>query len=309
MTTLPSSWATQEPHALLWYEQVINAAVSIGCVAYGLHIAVFATCSYYLITAKRFSWFYQIYITILFILASTNIACNVRFSELSWIDERNYPGGEAHKVHLEQDNLPVHIVGDAAANTITLMVDVLLIYRCYIIWASWKIVVLPSMMLVASTTMSILRTIAAAQPAGSIFAASAVRFGLPYWALSMTLNMLVTITIVTRLVLARRAFQASAGQGYRDTYSGISAMLVESALPYAIVSLILIILYARGNTAEILFVPLLPHIQCIAPELIIIRVRRGRAWTKETSQSLSTLRFDQQGDHSGTAIETTGLKR
>lgn len=30
---------------------------------------------------------------ILFVLATTNIACNINFNEHMWIDERNYPGG------------------------------------------------------------------------------------------------------------------------------------------------------------------------------------------------------------------------
>ncbi|PPQ93529.1 hypothetical protein CVT25_005361 [Psilocybe cyanescens] len=280
---LPASWSTDEPHALLWFEQAINAGVSIGCLySPGIHIAVFATCTYYLIKEKKFSWFYQVYITVLFILASTNIACNVRFSELSWIDERNFPGGPSAFIELE-DNLPVHIIGDAAANAITLM-----IYRCYIICqGKWYIVIVPILALVASTVLSILRTISAAQPASSLFAQNSVRFGLPYWALSMSLNMLVTSIIVTRLWMARRSFKSALDHEQLSMYTGIAAMLIESALPYSVVSLILIILYGKGNTAEILFIPLLPHVQCIAPELIIIRVRMGQAWSRTTLSAAS----------------------
>lgn len=109
-------------------------------------MAVFATCIYYLVKSKSFSWLYQIYIAVLFILASTNIACNIRFSELSWVDERNFPGGVffphlyVERARLKssvsqgpgafielEDNLPVHIIGDAAANAVTLMVDSLLV--------------------------------------------------------------------------------------------------------------------------------------------------------------------------------------
>ena len=109
--------------------------------------------------------------------------------------------------------------------------------------------------------MSILRTIAAAQPASSLFSHNAVRFGLPYWALSMSLNILVTTMIVVRLWMARQSIKSVVDREQLSTYTGVSAMLVESALPYAVISLILIILYGRGNTAEILFIPLLPHVQ------------------------------------------------
>ncbi|KAF9553477.1 hypothetical protein CPC08DRAFT_645613, partial [Agrocybe pediades] len=262
-------------------------------ITIGIHATIFAICTYHIIKAKKISWPAQIYITILFILASANTSININDMQLAWIDDRNYPGGPG--LFLASENIldvKPDTGGDAAANVITLMVDSLLIYRCYIIWgSSWKVVIIPSMALIASTVMSVLRTIAASQPASSLFAQRAVRFGLPYWSLSLSLNMLVTLLIITRLWLARRQVAGFSEPEQLSIYTGIAAMLVESALPY----LILLILYGKGNTAETLFLPLLVHVQCITPQLIIIRVRRGRGWSKGTvgqrSSPLSEIKF------------------
>jgi len=251
-------------------------------MSFGVHIAVFFTCSYYLWKSKRTALFYQAYIFLLFALAAINIACNINYVELTWIDERNYPGGPAAFIQ-QQEALPVHTLGDAAANAITLLVDGLMIYRLYVVWNSnWYITIIPLMMLITSITLAILRTIAAAQPLSSLWAASAERFGLPYWAISMTLNVVVTVLIIGRLFWARKQLRETMGPSYGTMYTGVAAMLIESAVPYAIISFILIVLYGIGNTANVLFVPLYCQVQCISPELILLRVYRGHGWTKDT---------------------------
>ena len=77
----------------------------------------------------------------------------------------------------------------------------------------------------------------------------------------MTLNMLVTTIIIARLLLARRKIRSIMGDRHGREYTSVAAMLVESALPTALISLVLIALYAQGNTAMTLFFPLLPQVQ------------------------------------------------
>ena len=85
----------------------------------------------------------------------------------------------------------------------------------------------------------------------------------------MTLNMLVTTIIIARLLLARRKIRSIMGDTHGREYTSVAAMLVESALPTALISLVLIALYAQGNTAMTLFFPLLPQVQvgfaCVVP--------------------------------------------
>lgn len=91
-------------------------------------------------------------------------------------------------------------------------------------------------------------------------------------------------------------------------------MVLESALPYSTISIVFIILYGLQNTAADLFIPLLLQvavrsplscfkmaalsdaylIQCIAPELIILRVTRGVALSSEllSEARLSALHSD-----------------
>jgi hypothetical protein len=110
-----------------------------------------------------------------------------------------------------------------------------------------------------------MRTTAAAELQSSLWASKAKRFGLPYWALLIFLNVAITVSIVTKLYLTRKKLRETMGSGYGKTYTGVAAMLVESAAPYAVISIILIVLYGFGDTAMNLFIPVYCQVQVSNP--------------------------------------------
>ncbi|GBE89273.1 hypothetical protein SCP_1502810 [Sparassis crispa] len=301
---MTNPYATDEPAPDLWFEQTNLAAVFIGCVAYGVHIVVYFACVYYLILEKKKNnWKWLAFVTMLFVLASINICINMHFSELAWIDDRNYPGGPLAFL-MQQQALPINTLGNSATLVSTFLADGSLLYRVHVIWRRWYIVVIPTLMWLASTILSILTTVQAAQPASSLWASATLNFSIAYWSMSMSLNILLTILLITRLFwMRRKIINTPLGKKYGKTYTGIATMLLESALPYGLVSLVFIILYGLGNTAENLFIPLASQIACIAPELVILRVSLGRAWSNETvtEANLSALRFRDETGRSTTA--------
>ncbi len=145
---MPSQYAPDEPSALLWFEQVNYVAIIICAVAYGtyeacpesvpvylpagallpgIHICVFFTCVYYLIREQKKSnikWL--VYVSVLFICGTCNLAFNARFNQLAWIDERNYPGGPLAFL-LEQQSLPIETAGNALAFFTTFLTNGLLV--------------------------------------------------------------------------------------------------------------------------------------------------------------------------------------
>lgn len=309
MAGMNASWATIESPEMLWFEQAAHAGTYVGAAAFGIHATIFSIAAYYILKAK-FSirgTLWLVYLVVLLILGAINLSCNINFNELTWIDERNYPGGPLGFIN-EQQALPVNSLGNAAANAITLLVDSLIIYRCYVVWNTWIVIVVPSLMLLAAIIMAIFRTTAAAQPSASLLAATAVKFGIPYWSLSMALNMIVTILIVGRLWFARKRIQEVMGKGHGQMYTGVAAMVIESAAPYAISSFILIILYGLKDTGFVLLIPTFCQVQCISTALIIARVNSGRAWSTSTmtnkpSIPMSAIRFNTDSESPSTRNE------
>ena len=146
----------------------------------------------------------------------------------------------------------------------------------------------------------ILLTLQASHPKSSLFTKNTLVFSLPYFALSMSLNVLLTVLLIWRLIYMRHQLKKSLGSDHTRLYTTLATMILESALPYGLISFIFIVLYGTKNTAADLFIPLLVQVEvshcprskrlltsitnlkCISPMIIILRVARGQAWDNKT---------------------------
>lgn len=123
------------------------------------------------------------------------------------------------------------------------------------------------------------------QPQANLWTKTTLNFGIPYWSISAGLNILVTSLIVARLYFIRRKTRAVLSSSHSRTYTSIAAMLVESAALYSTVALIFIITYARNSMVQNLMLPLLGQVQAISPLLIMWRVARGQAISRNSLPS------------------------
>jgi hypothetical protein len=135
---------------------------------------------------------------------------------------------------------------------------------------------------------------------------STVDFGLPYFTISVSLNVPLTVMISIRLILHSRNIRGGMGArtGVSSLYRTIVTMLIESSALYAITSLLFIGPYVAHNYASDIFLPVLAQVQVgffilpvgrsqsdpgrskvIAPLLTIRRVATRNALTNTTITS------------------------
>ena len=89
-----------------------------------------------------------------------------------------------------------------------------------------------------------------------------VWFGLPYFSISLSLNVLLTLMIVVRLILHTRSIRTSTGKGgINGLYMVIVTMLIESSALYAVSSLLVLGPSSAGNSAANIFIPILAETQ------------------------------------------------
>lgn len=83
-------------------------------------------------------------------------------------------------------------------------------------------------------------------------------FGLPYFAISVSLNILLTFLIVIRLVLHGRDIRATTGAPSRFSglYKTVVTMLIECSALYTVTSLLVL-----GTTTANIFLPILAEAQ------------------------------------------------
>ena len=102
-----------------------------------------------------------------------------------------------------------------------------------------------------------------ARPNDRIWNTVAANFGLPYFSISIALNILLTLMIVIRVVLYMRFIRTAKGAsaGLDGLYKGIVTVLIESSALYAVNSLLFVGPWGAGNHASDIFLPILAQTQ------------------------------------------------
>jgi len=238
------------------------------------------------------------------------IALDLNIISLGYIDGREFPGGNGFLPGpLGYQSVRFSSYPSATFVVIALMfplnqwlADGLLLYRCYVIYSMDKrIIAIPCVAYLTTVGLGILFVYNAVQPLK--FAAVNISIGLVYFAVCLSLNALLTLMIVARLLIhqrnIRKAVRASAG--FSGLYTAVVTMLVESAALYAFTFLLYIGSWASDSAVVYIFSPIISQIEVIAPFLITLRVAERRALTSEmvTSGNIGSIHFTSQGSSTG----------
>ncbi|KAF9047065.1 hypothetical protein BDZ89DRAFT_1108542 [Hymenopellis radicata] len=166
--------------------------------------------------------------------------------------------------------------------------DIIMTWRCWIVCGrSWKIAAFPAFTTVAEFAL-LLTTIGTYASFGALVAAydtlaTESVFSLGYFCLSLITTLYCTIGIISRIVSMSRANNISL-----TSYRGVLEIVVESALIYAVVLVIHVILYfISARWGAYYSYAILTSVTGIAPTLILARVASGHSrsndeWTAPT---------------------------
>jgi len=276
----------------LTFERSLYVGGQITNVLYGIQLVVYCLSCRLLFksesnTARQGANFYVIYGGVLVVLWTIALACNAVFGQKSWIDHRDVEGGPAAYIG-ENISDVYNTVGTTAGVMLNFMGDGLLIYRCYIIWNTWKITVFPIILYLGSLSMSVLLIFESAQPGANFFVGHAVDFGVPYVSLTISLNIIVTALICGRLLSLRREIGKVLGPSHAKMYTSIIAILVESAALFTVFGIVYVIVYARKSQSSFALVQIWGDFCAISPQMIILRIAMGQGWTKNTMGQLTS---------------------
>ncbi|KAL6306350.1 hypothetical protein BKA93DRAFT_729653 [Sparassis latifolia] len=268
-------------------------------ILYGVELVLYVTSMKTLLESRKrhkkasdlfFMWFS----TTLLVLTTIYMAVESVFGEEMWIVNAEFPGGDGAYL-ATYASVWYQTMGTAASFALNLLSDGLLIYRCYVVWNDRRVIVFPGILYIGTLGLGIAQLYASGVPSGDFFAGVAADLGLAYYATTVGLNVIVTSLICGQILFWARRTRVVLGEDAARTYTGVAAILIESALPYTLCGIALLVSYGLNSEISILFLSLYVMSTCIAPQLIILRVTTGRGWTKEkVSQSLSTLSFSSR---------------
>lgn len=257
--------------------------------SWGFHAALFLVAMHTLFTTKG-GWKRQltqiVYVVLLFGSATAYMVCTI-----AWVyQEIIVHASDTLEFYQTHFNTTAPLLGNVFFIITNFLADSLLLWRTWVVWnRRWLVIVPPAVLLAASTAMSMLTVYQIAQPNTPLFTRASVQMILPYFSLSVSLNLILTLMIVTKLLLARRNMHLAVGKDHGKAYVGVAAMVVESAALYSVSSIIFIATFSSNlSTVFSVFLPLQVHMMCISPILIIIRVAKGRAFTQHTVAAASS---------------------
>ena len=129
----------------------------------------------------------------------------------------------------------------------------------------------PNLLCVYILVLSVLTLVQSALPGANLWTHITFSFAVPYWSLSISINILLTLLIVIRLVTIRNRLRAALGVQHAQTYTSLIAVIVESASIYSTLGLIYIVAFARNWNVQNLILPVLgqvmvrivPHHLCL----------------------------------------------
>lgn len=281
-----------------------TAVISVCAAMFGIHLVTgFATL--YVLAHKRHRPHSKKHLTYVFILLVLGFI-NFVFFVVTMRDGMTLISTNLETAYGNPDDIPTFaLTHGVTAVLITVLTELYLVYRCFLIWERcYTVIFIPVLMFLATIALGILNlidppnTFANKQPLWDPTRTSAIfdvvplspfTFPIPviYWALCLALNIGLTVLIVAKLLSRRSIVRRCFGAEHGSTYTGLAAMMVESSLLYSVVAGVgypLLPQNLMGNNN--MFSPLLAQSECIASELIILRFAMGRAWTEETASSL-----------------------
>jgi hypothetical protein len=185
------------------------------------------------------------------------------------------------------------VFGTVSIITADIMGNALWMYRCYVLVSNRWLTVLPAILFFASSVFAIVATAESAMPHASLFTGLSQTMGVTWVSLSVAFNVMVTSLICGRLFISYMELKRMGlASGARERWS-VLAILAESSLPFSVFGIIFASVYGLPTTnpnSQLVsaMADTWVGIVGISPQLIILRVSMGNAWTSKcvTSEAI-----------------------
>ncbi|KAJ7611616.1 hypothetical protein FB45DRAFT_1065664 [Roridomyces roridus] len=284
-------YGPNEDQATIQYERNFIAGDVIAGTGYGIQLVLFFNCARFLWRRRKNGlqpMFLLAYMTSMLLIESLFVAIQARTVQFVYIDNRNYPAGP-WQFFLDSQTNPVNVIFYATLFLLTFLSDLLVLWRCYVIWAAsgrksvaWAAIAFPSIILLASFAMGTLWTLESSQPDLSMYSKQPMAYGTAYYALSLGANIILTLLIIGRLVSYRRALLQSLPEDLANHYLSLASVIIESAALYSVFALLFLVTYSINNPTNQVWLGVASDCQQIANLLILYRVAEGSAWSTDT---------------------------
>lgn len=213
---------------------------------------------------------------LLCMLSTAHIIVDIVRVEYAFVSYRStYPGGPS--AFLADVSQQTYVLKHAFYVLQTLLADGVVIYRCYTVWQSIWIIILPSMLWCSVAVTGVIGLYCAAQSgsdSGDIYAQVLANWVTAFFSLTIATNLLSSVLLVYRIWSIES--NASTARATKGTMMPIVRVLVDTAILYSVVLFIALICFVCTNNGEVVVLDMIMPIVSIAFYMVLIRIAIAR---------------------------------
>ncbi|KAJ3476372.1 hypothetical protein NLI96_g11196 [Meripilus lineatus] len=284
------------PVAIRGLDQMNLVVMWLETLIYGINIVVFASVVYVLAFQRRrrgSTYKYLLAVTIfLFLLATIHVALSLRQLIEAFIGPPVLqPHGPIY-YFLDQTR-ELSFVPQMLYATNVITQDLVVIWRLYVVWNSWKLAILP-LAVEAGHALAVYFVVIRYYLGAPLDSVVVLRWGVAAWALDLIVNVVGTLAIASRLWWVGRK-TASIKADKQNAYLGVAFIILESGAMFSTATFILVILFVNPPTIQAASagINVVMQLATLSPLLIIVRV--GLNITHGNSSSHPTPSNPEQG--------------
>ncbi|KAF9527221.1 hypothetical protein CPB83DRAFT_856579 [Crepidotus variabilis] len=263
-------------------ERACFDGVMLTALAYGALVMVCVqTAQVLLYRPRRDQTFYLVilYTSIVFPLTTAGFFGRLRFAELTYVVNRNYPGG-LKQYSIDHSDQWASYLSKVCTTIMPWFADLLIFYRVFILYGNrcW-FMILPFAVFLGRIGTSIPGLVSALHPSHPLLYTNI--FNITQGATYLALNVFVTITIWLRLYHMRYNAERILGRLQASMYNSYSTLFVESGAFFTLWSMVYLMLRVTNNWAQDVFWQPYAYVVAITRMLVVLRMAQNRAWTRD----------------------------
>ncbi|KAI9457705.1 hypothetical protein HD554DRAFT_2301550 [Boletus coccyginus] len=282
-------------------QNAMYVAINLQDMLYGVEIVLYLETIHAVLTVRK-EWghsevLHVLFSTVMLILITIWVSTNAIFGQEMWLIHSDYPGGASEYWVLNMANWYL-VVARAAVLVLQLMTDALLIYRCWGIWNNTYVIIVPSILWVATLTLGVLQIYMFGSHANSFIDGFASRMSLAYYIVCVFLNTTLSSMICYCIIRHGKLVHAELGREYSLGYFSIAEIIIESALPFTLSGIAFLVTLGLSSQVMVLFEWVYFMMTCISPQLLILRVLSRKKIGQSTSKftSIANIQFQHLSD-------------
>lgn len=230
---------------------------------------------------------------LLLILSTAHVVVSIIHAEDGLVKYRDTFLGGPVAFFGDVSQIP-YVIKNALYVMQTLVADGMVIYRCYIVWQSTRVIILPCMLWCGVAVTGFHAIYSCSQTSSSIFVTELAQWIRAFLVLTIATNLLSSGLLAYRIWMIEHS--VSTVRTGKSSLMPILRVLVDSAVLYSAVLFPALICFVFSNTGEVVVLAMAMPIMSIAFYMVIIRIAINRNRRFPTTPGPRTASEIEQGN-------------